>query len=347
MSVIDCHKDVKAYHDKEVTLANQEQKDMHARREAGRTRLKNGLAANGYGSPAFHSQGSYRMRTMVQDAQNDYDIDDGLYFELKDLRDNAGVDLDPEAARKRIAQALKDNRFNYDAKVKTNCVRQLYEAGYHIDMPVYRVIRSKDWLGQEIEKYELASGTMWTESDARQVTKWFQSIVKSELEQGQEDTSQIRRIAKLTKKMARSRMAWKKSTASGICLTRLVVDQKSLVAERDDLAVRQTWQSILNRLNWSLVVAHPVLQSNLAENDDACVKFFKDKLTEQLDVLKILDDPKCTLKQARQAWDTVFNCSFFSDRPDGGGGGGGSKSGGPFIISGGSTKRDDGERRFG
>jgi hypothetical protein len=350
MSVIDCNNDIKGYHSAEVTLGRTEQKAMRTRRDAGRNRLKDGLTAAKHPKPCgIYSQGSYSMRTMVQDAQNDYDIDDGVYFEAGDLRDSEGKELGPEAARKMVASALKDHRFNYDAKVKPNCVRQFYEAGYHIDMPVYRVLRSKDLAGKEIEKYELASSDQWVESDAREVTSWYNGEIKSELEQGQEDISQLRRITKLTKKMARSRIDWKKKTASGICVTKLVIDNKRLVADREDLALRRTWQSILAQLSVSLRIPHPVplhQGKNLAEDNDEQVKFFRDCLAEQLETLKILDRPKCTQKEARQAWDTVFNCKYFSDRPDNGGNGG-SKTGGPFIISGSDTKRNDGDRRFG
>ena len=33
----------------------------------------------------FVKQGSYAMKTMVQDPDNDYDIDDGVYFEKDKL----------------------------------------------------------------------------------------------------------------------------------------------------------------------------------------------------------------------------------------------------------------------
>ena len=95
---------------------------MRNRRDSGRTRLKNGLAKAGHPLPKeFSSQGSYAMRTMVQDDACDYDIDDGVYFDKEDLKDAHGNYLGAREARTRVRNALKDDRLAYDAVVKTNC----------------------------------------------------------------------------------------------------------------------------------------------------------------------------------------------------------------------------------
>ena len=64
------------------------------------------------------------MRTMVQDADNDYDIDDGAYFKKDNLKDANGNQLTPYAARLRVCNALKqDDRLKHDAEIHKNCVR--------------------------------------------------------------------------------------------------------------------------------------------------------------------------------------------------------------------------------
>ena len=339
MSVIDCHQDIQGFHDDEVTLGSTERTEMHNRREAGRTRLKNGLEKAGHAKPTeIASQGSYAMRTMVQDPQSDYDIDDGVYFKPEDLQED-GKALTPKGARTRVRDALKDDRLKYDAAVKNNCVRQLYPEGYHIDIPVYRVSKSKDALGNDVEKYELSSGDSWVESDAREVTRWYKDKAASD---------QLQRIVRLTKKQARSRMAWKKDTTSGICLTKLVIDHQRVAPDRDDLALRRTWQAIKGKLDLSLRISHPVSGLNdLAQDGDEEVKFFRDKLGEALKTLEVLDDTTCSQNQAREAWDQVFNCNYFSDLPIDDDDGGGSRAAGPFITSGGKTNRDDSGGRFG
>lgn len=337
MSTVDCHGDIQGFHNSAVTLGSTEQKEMRGRRDAGRTRLKNGLEKAGHAQPYdIAAQGSYAMRTMVQDSQNDYDIDDGVYFKPEALREN-DKDLDPKGARTRVRNALKDDRLKYDATVKDNCVRQLYPEGYHIDIPVYRIRLSKDLAGKEVEKYELASGEVWVESDAREVTRWYKETATSE---------QLQRLVRLTKKQARSRSDWKTNTTSGICITKLIIDHQVLSTDRDDLALRQTWKAIKTKLDISVRVAHPISGLNdLAKADDSKVKFFRDKLGEALETLKVLDSTTCTQEQARAAWDEVFNDNYFSDLP--GSGSGGSKSGGPFIAPVGKTERNDDGGRFG
>lgn len=313
MTTINCHKEMKGYHANEVTLSNNEQAEMRERRDNGRTRLKNGLTKADHPLPAeFSSQGSYAMRTMVQDDACDYDIDDGVYFDKEDLKDSNGNYLGASDARKRVRNALKDDRLTYDAVVKTNCVRQQYPDGYHIDIPVYRTIRSGDIWGNEIIEYELASGDDWVKSDARKVTRWYNDAVGSELKAGQSDTSQLRRITKLTKKLARSRVAWKKKTASGICISKLVVDHFVFRLDRDEDALRDTWVAIKNRLVFSQQISHPILDKNLTEEGDECVIFFRDCLSDALETLKVLDQNDCTRKKAGDAWDKVFNTDYFS-----------------------------------
>lgn len=316
MSTIDCNKEMKGYHGGEVTLSSEDQKEMRDRRDNGRTRLRNGLTKADKPLPKeFSSQGSYAMRTMVQDDDSDYDIDDGVYFEKDDLKDAEGNHLGARDARVRVRNALKDDRLAYDAVVKTNCVRQKYPEGYHIDIPVYRVIRSKDLFGNDVVEYELASGTEWVKSDARKVTRWFSDAVGSELKAGESDTSQLRRVTKITKKMARSRSSWKSKTASGICITKLVVDKFVSRPGRDDDALRDTWKAIQTKLAFSLRIVHPVYpEKNLAEEGDECVAFFRNCLDDALETLKALDEHACTRTKACKAWDSVLNTNYFSDQ---------------------------------
>jgi hypothetical protein len=146
MTLIDCNKEMKGYHSEKVTLSNTDQSEMRDRRDNGRKRLENGLTRSFHPLPKeFSSQGSYAMRTMIQDDLCDYDIDDGIYFDKEDLKDGDDNYLGAQDARKRVRKALKDDRLAYDAVVKTNCVRQLYPDGYHIDIPVYRSFVTKDF----------------------------------------------------------------------------------------------------------------------------------------------------------------------------------------------------------
>lgn len=316
MSKIDCHKEMKNYHADEVTLSVEDQGEMRERRDNGRKRLEGGLAEAKQPLPrTIDSQGSYAMRTMVEDDQCDYDIDDGVYFEKEDLKASDGTYLSARDARVRVRDALKDGRLAFDAIVKTNCVRQKYPAGYHIDMPVYRIVRWTDAAGIKQVQYEHASDNDWVISDARAVTRWYNNAIGQELKQGDVDTSQTRRVTKLTKKMARSRTAWKAKTTSGICMSKLVVDLMVTATDRDDDALRSTWKAIKARLDVTLQIDHPVLWGKkLSQWDDEGVAFFRDCLADALKRLEVLDDPGCTKEKALSAWDGVFNTDYFSDQ---------------------------------
>ncbi|SCK37596.1 hypothetical protein VAR608DRAFT_3470 [Variovorax sp. HW608] len=347
MADIDCHGEMTAFHRDEVTLSSAQQKDMRERRDNGRTRLQNGLTVADHPQPReVKSQGSYQMRTMVQDSGNDYDIDDGTYFEQDDLKDSNGTALSPVAARQRVCDALKwDGRFKQEATVKSNCVRQEYAVGYHIDVPVYRVVKTVNGSGESVEHYELASGDDWVKSDARAVTRWFNDLV-GELNQGESDGSQMRRVTKLTKKFAR-RESWKDETTSGICITKLVVDHFVHKETRDDLALRETWKAIESKLLASTEVKHPVNSANLAEHGDEEVVFFRDCLSSALKTLQVLDSAETTRKKAREAWDEVFDTTFFTDRPDNDVDGGNGKGSAITVTTVETARRSDGGGRFG
>lgn len=346
MADIDCNKEMMNFHRDKVTLSKTQQDEMRTRRNAGRTRLGNGLAEAKKPQPKeIESQGSYMMRTMVQDDANDYDIDDGAYFATDDLKDDAGAALTPKAARQRVCDALSwDGRLKHEAIVKPNCVRQFYPAGYHIDIPVYRIVKYKDENDESVVQYELASGDEWTLSDARAVTRWFNNRV-GELNAGESDGSQMRRVTKLTKKFAR-RAGWKDKMTSGICITKLVFDHFHCSADRDDKALRETWKAINEKLQKSTEIDHPVLANKLALAGDPAVTYFSTCLSRALKKLEVLDTSDCSRKQAREAWDDVFDTDFFSTQPDKGDGG--SDKGSSMVVTSVETaRRNDGGGRFG
>ncbi|MDD2610204.1 MAG: hypothetical protein PHX60_11060 [Giesbergeria sp.] len=347
MTDIDCDSEMTNFHRDNVTLSNKQQGEMRTHRDAGRTRLENGLNEAKKPQPKeVRSQGSYQMRTMVQDDDNDYDIDDGAYFASNDLKDEAGVALTPKAARQRVCDALVwDGRLKQEATVKRNCVRQVYAAGYHIDIPVYRIVTTKDENDDPVEHYELASGDEWACSDARAVTCWFNGLV-GKLNTGESDGSQMRRVTKLSKKFAR-RVGWKNKTTSGISITKLVVDHFQSSADRDDKALRETWKAIDKKLQKSVEIDHPVLAKKLAQAGDEAVTFFRDCLSGALKKLEVLDKSDCSRKQAREAWDDVFDTDFFTKQPDNNGDGSGGQGSAMAITSVATARRNDGGGRFG
>ena len=307
--MFDCNDDILAYHDEETSLPQAERTAMRKRRDANRERLKSRLKEKGKPSPhEFITQGSYAMRTMVQDADNDYDIDDGVYFTQASLRDKDGKDMPAVDARAMVCDALKDDRFTRQPKVKHSCVRVFYNEGYHVDIPVYR-IRESDG------EYELAAGDSWTVSRAADVEDWFNDF-NEQNSPDDDNGGQFRRIARMMKKFARSRAAWKSQIASGFTITKLASEKYVPDADREDVALRQAMQGIYDRLALSLEVDHPITPGcKLTKGpDDPETAFLRDKLSDALKDLAVLDDAACTRKKALAAWDKVFNTDFFSQQ---------------------------------
>ena len=161
----DCADDVLAYHDDEVTLPQADRTKMRERRNANRDRLRKGLADKGKPTPReFKSQGSYTMKTMAQHPDNKYDIDDGVYFDKEVLVGERGAELSALQARQMVRDAIDDGSFKTAPEVRKNCVRVHYEAGYHVDLPVYRRVTTKDILGNETYHHALASSENTTTS---------------------------------------------------------------------------------------------------------------------------------------------------------------------------------------
>lgn len=308
--MFDCARDVRAYHDKDVTLPKTEQDVMRDRRNSNRTRLRNGLAAAGKPAPLeFVSQGSYAMKTMVRDPQNDYDIDDGVYFTKEDLVGDRGAEMTPLQARHMVRDAVDDGKFNRAPEVRANCVRVFYEKGYHVDLPVYRRVTTSAAGGDEYH-YELAASSGWKRSDARDVSDWYEDERAAST-----DGNQLRRVNRVLKKYARSRYSWRRGILSGFGIS-VLTTEKFQADGREDRAVYDTMVAIRDRLNWDLEIAHPVTPADYITNgpNDAKARCFREKLDEAIVTLDPLFDTDCTRERALKSWDKVFATTFFSER---------------------------------
>lgn len=308
--MFDCSKEVRAYHDQEVSLPKSEQDAMRDRRNANRTRLRNGLADAGKPAPLeFVKQGSYAMKTMTRDPDNDYDIDDGVYFRKEDLVGDRGAEMTSLQARQMVRDAVDNGKFKKPPEVRSNCVRVYYEKGYHVDLPVYRRVTTSTVFG-DVVHYELAASSGWKRSDARDVSGWYEDERAKSA-----DGIQLRRINRDLKKYARSRDSWRSSILSGFGISVLTVE-RFRHNEREDRALYDTMVEIKGRLNWDLQVKHPVTPGDYitSGSDDARARCFRDKLTEAIDNLQPLFDADCTRERALKCWDKVFATTFFSER---------------------------------
>ena len=308
--MIDCAKDVRAYHIQEVTLPKTEQDKMRDRRNANRNRLRRGLAKAGKPAPSeFVKQGSYAMKTMIRDPDNDYDIDDGVYFRKEDLVGERGAEMTALQARQMVRNAVDDGKFKQAPEVHSNCVRVHYEAGYHVDLPVYRRVVTSTIFGEDVH-YELAASSGWKRSDARDVSDWYEDERTKSA-----DGQQSRRINRDLKKYARSRHSWRGGILSGFGISVLVVE-RFRYHDREDRALYDTMVAIRDRLDWDLQIAHPVTPDDYITSgpDDARARCFREKLTYAIDALQPLFSVDCTRERALECWDKVFATTFFSER---------------------------------
>ena len=250
------------------------------------------------------------MKTMIRDPDNDYDIDDGVYFRKEDRVGERGAEMTSLQARQMVRDAVDYGKFKLAPEVRSNCVRVLYEAGYHVDLPVYRRVVTSTFFGDEAQYYELAASGGWKRSDARDVSKWYEGERAKSA-----DGQQLLRVNRYLKKYARSRRSWRAGILSGFGISVLVVECFRH-HEREDRALYDTMVAIRNRLNWDLEVAHPVTPGDYITSgaDDARARSFRDKLTDAIGALQPLFDSDCTRERALKCWDKVFFTTFFSER---------------------------------
>jgi hypothetical protein len=253
---------------------------------------------------------------VTQLPDKNWDIDDGVYFDAADLKGERGGDMTALEARQMVRDAVDDGFFKTKPEVRTNCVRVYYDAGYHVDVPVYRVRTEKSPSGGDVTIVELAS-TDWKRSDARDVTEWFEE----ENEKQSPDTEtgrQLRRITRDIKKYAQSRDSWTEKILSGFGITKLVTECFRGNAAREDEALVNTLRATRDRLERDLVIKHPVTPNETITkgSDDPSARFFRERVKEGLESFKILDDPSCTRTQALAAWDKFYATDYFGKRDD-------------------------------
>ncbi len=317
----DYSKQIGAFRDQKVRLSEPFKDKLRKHRQSNRdrliARLPDQIPGITIGQTSFKPQGSMAMRTIIQTRFSDeeYDIDDGLVLWKKELNDKNGNELSAAETKKRVREALKDERFNRQPKIHTNCVRVFYadedEEKHHVDFPVYRKFPSDDG---NFER-ELASEDEWTASDPTQVNRWFEDEVVGRNEETDGKGTQMRQLIQLLKRFSRSRKAW--DLPNGMKLTMLVAERQPKHSLRIDKAFRNLLQKLETQLKNSKIIrnlAHPDTPKITRTSNDANVCSLLDKIQEALEKLEKLDEDDCSQSDARKAWDWVFKSDgFFSD----------------------------------
>jgi hypothetical protein len=201
----------------------------------------------------FQSQGSFVMDTIITPEQEDFDLDDGVYF-IGDLDEKKRPET--KVFHELIIKAIdKDNEYE-EIIDKVTCVRVQYKKGFHIDLPIYYACN--------MEHPELAHKKQgWVVSNPVEFIAWFEEKANSSFQKSflyenklysvqyekwltdvRKKDCQLRRIVRYLKAWADLK---RKEMPCGIEMTILTANNFA-ENEREDIALRDTLINIKNYL---------------------------------------------------------------------------------------------------
>jgi len=244
-----CHEAFQDYNEK-IKLSDEKRTILISVRESLRGRMKlnfqkiPGNERRNLGLD-FQSQGSFVMDTIIRPINDDYDLDDGVYFHDGLSR---GERTDPKVFHDWVVRAV-DTHNEYEKVIdKPTCIRVQYKQGFHIDLPVYY---ADDFDSPDLG--HLQKG--WILSNPIEFIAWFEEKTKSGFDKKfiyesvrshelfdkwfldmRKQDCQLRRLVRYLK-------AWgdlkRKEMPAGIIMTVLAANTFS-VHQRDDVALRNT-----------------------------------------------------------------------------------------------------------
>lgn len=297
----DLNNKLMTFYKKHVVLQGKEKIRLFKLRTLNLDRLKDGLKEYNEENKTNYSivdtvvQGSVAMSTVVQNESNDYDIDVAIIFDKDNLP--AGT----IATKNMVANALKKKctQFKEPPTAKTNCVRIVYEEGYHIDFAIYR--RYKDEYGEY--KYEHC-GSEWRPRDPRSITKWFNN-------ENKEKNYNLRIVARLLKMFCKSRPKWE---MPGGLVQSVLLNECFQAETRIDEMFYHTLVAVRDRLTIDKEVNNPTDEEQslkLIQKDDVRLDRLERRLTTYLGKLDVLFDAGCTSEQAIKAWQEFFSHEYW------------------------------------
>lgn len=241
-----------------IRLTDSKRENLRNTRNVLRERIENYFKTNDPdNTPKFHSQGSYVMDTIINPIEEDYDLDDGVYF-IGELSKEQRAH--PVEVHRWVMKAIGDHT---DKVVDKNaCIRVVYSNGWHIDLPMYYynsdpelAHKTEGWILSNpvefIAWFEEQTGSgfkteyILEESKTDDYFKWLEDIRKSDV--------QLRRIVRYMK-------AWgdfkKEEMPSGLILTILSTNDY-YTSGRDDYSLYKTLEGIHATLSKDFVCKRP------------------------------------------------------------------------------------------
>jgi hypothetical protein len=329
--------DVFMNYNQAIRLSDDDRENLKIARESLRTRMKEAFLKlpekeRKTHSIEFQSQGSFVMDTIIKPDVNDFDLDDGVYFQ--------GSLTEAERADTKIfhdiiIKAIDKNNEIEEITDKPTCVRVKYknkyeerELGFHIDLPIY--------YAEGLETPELAhTDDGWIESSPVEFIVWFEEKAKSGFQKAfivealnyakpyekwltdiRKEDSQLRRIVRYLKSWAdlsRNEMP------CGIIMSILAANNYK-ENEKDDIALRDTLISINKDLDdnrFQCLRPTPKTGENLFDNSSKEEKaYFKTQLLAFIESAKQAVE-KESKKEACAKWQKHlghrFPCSMITE----------------------------------
>lgn len=271
-----------------IKLAEEQRTMLRETRNKIRNHIRTGLQAKQKGlDPLFQSQGSYIMDTIIRPINDDFDLDDGMYFlgDLKEKDRPTTVDM-----HKFVMEAIGSYA---NVKDKDTCIRVQFEKeGFHLDVPIY--------YKENTNSPELAHKVKnWVLSDPVEFIAWFEEKINSGFQKSfiyeqknaqvfnqyrewltdiRKKDMQLRRIVRYLKAWGNYKNNDKNEMPPGIILT-ILAAENYCIDDRDDVALRDTLISIKGYLERNKFKCPrpttPVGEDLFSFQSDENKKFFK------------------------------------------------------------------------
>lgn len=276
----------------------------------------------------FQSQGSFVMDTIITPHDDDFDLDDGVYF-IGSLTEDQRPS--PKNFHDWVLYAVGENENYADVKDKDTCVRVIYKKEkFHIDIPIY-------YASDKDPDLALLPDT-WMLSNPIEFIVWFEKKAESKFQKAflienrlfdeyEKWTSDIRKEDVQLRRIVRYLKGWADNLRGdmppGIAMT-ILAGENYIAHERDDIAMRDTLVKIKDFLtNNGFKCPRPTTPKNedIFETYSQTKKdYFKDRLETFVNsanqAIASPNQKDACLKWQKHLGDR-FPCSLAKDEIDG------------------------------
>jgi len=193
----------------------------------------------------FQTQGSFVMDTIIRPLNDDYDLDDGVYFHDGISKSERPI---PKVFHNWVLRSVNTDNEYEKVTDKPTCVRVRYKQGFHIDLPIY--------YADDYDSPDLAHTQKgWILSNPIEFIAWFEDKTQSGFEKRfinealkyaepfERWLTDIRKQDCQLRRLVRYMKAWadlkRSEMPAGIIMTILVANNYA-INDRDDVTLRNT-----------------------------------------------------------------------------------------------------------